>query len=85
MSAARSETMSLYRQFVRLRHQYPNKQGRSKLRRWTDLYFSLKELQYHRLAQQKGRPAAQKEAEKWRTQAQKDFGTSDGCLSVVPH
>lgn len=76
--SGRQETIRLFRSFLVLRHQYPNKQGRSKLRRWTNLCFSLKQLQYDRIAEQRGAPVADKEAAKWRVQADNHLGTICG-------
>lgn len=70
-----NETVYLYKGFMRLRHHFPNKQGRSMLRRWINMMFSLKQLEYNRISQQKGKMAADQCAVKWRADARKDLST----------
>lgn len=70
----RSETMRLYRAFLRLRHQFPNKQGRAKLRRWTSTHFALKQLEYDENLRRDGRAVADEIAAQWRREAQQDLG-----------
>lgn len=77
MNVARSETMQLYKHFLRLRHHFPNKQGRSTLRRWTNALFSLRQLEYDTVATRAGRAQADREAAEWRVDARADLGTFD--------
>lgn len=72
--AARDETLRLFRSFLRLRHQFPNKQGRSKLRRWTCFFFALNHLQYQRTLAAHGPAAADRLASQWRSDARQDLG-----------
>lgn len=72
--SGRGETIRLYKAFLRLRHQFPNKQGRSKLRRWTATHFGLKQLEYDEISKSEGRLVADKIAAQWRKDAQQDLG-----------
>lgn len=74
-NAARNQVVRLCKGFMRVRHSFPNKQGRSKLRRWTNMMFSLRELEYSKLVEQRGECAAETQAAKWRAEAQEDLGT----------
>lgn len=66
--------MRLYRDFLRLRHQFPNKQGRSLLRRWTTVLFTARQGQYEELQRSHGVQAADKKAAEWRVEAKEDYG-----------
>lgn len=70
-----NETAQLWKGFMRLRHNFPNKQGRSMLRRWINMMFSLKQLEYDSIIQQKGKMMADRCAVKWRADARKDLST----------
>lgn len=71
--SARTETMQLYRQFLRLRYMFPNKQGRSTLRRWASMFFTMRQGEYERLLIEQGRTNAAKTAQVWRQQARQDL------------
>lgn len=71
--SGRQETMRLYRDFLRLRHQFPNKQGRSLLRRWTTVLFTARQGQYEELQRSHGVQAADKKAAEWRVEAKEDY------------
>ena len=82
MSAA-SETIGLYRSFLRLRHSFPNKQARSVLKRWTGLYFRLRQSEYRRISGTEGFAVAEEEARKWRIGARDDLGKYEKGLQLV--
>ncbi len=73
----------MLRGFLRLRYSFPNKQGRAKLRRWTNMLFSMRQLEYREMASRYGEEYAEKEAKKWREQAREDLGKFDKVLSSM--
>lgn len=75
-SAVWGETVRLCKGFMRVRHRFPNKQGRSKLRRWTNMFFALKQLEYHQIVERRGLKVADAQAAKWRAEAHQDLSTS---------
>lgn len=72
---ARAETMALYRSFLRLRHEFPSKQGRSVLKRWTQMFFSLRQVEFDKINYEKGPDAAREQSKEWRKDAHDDFRT----------
>lgn len=83
--SARTETLRLYRSFLRLRYHFPNKQARSKLRRWAAAQFGLKQLEYERIMRREGsRQIADNTAAKWRLEAKHDLGTFVLLLNLSP-
>lgn len=72
----RSETIRLYTNFLKLRYQFPNKQGRSVLRRWTTFFFTLRQLQFEQLVRQHGLQHANEHAAQWRRQAAHQYRMS---------
>lgn len=70
----RAEAMALYRAYLRMRHQFPNKKGRSVMRRWTTFYFRAREAEYARLVQIRGPMLAEAEAQVWCNEARRDLG-----------
>lgn len=73
--SARREALSLYRRFIRTRHQFPNKKGRSALRRWAGLYFRIRQGEYQRLVASAGKARAGEAASIWRADALQDLST----------
>lgn len=65
--------MSLYRSFMRLRYRFPSKQGRSVLKRSTSLFFTLRQVEYDAIEEERGTREAQQQSAKWREEAHDDF------------
>lgn len=80
--SARSETFRLYRSFLRLRHQFPNKQARSILRRWITWHFSLKQHDYQQLVSSKGQANADQAASQWREEGLKQLGKQETIFTI---